>query len=333
MRRFHAALGAVLLFLTGGAGHAQEGAPEPVELQSFQIKRFALGSAETRFGSLEFVGGLELSAQDRRFGQFSGLRFLSPGEEFIGVADHGYWFRGRVERDGDLVPVRVSDFSLQAMVDANGNAVDAKEDKDAEGLEVHDGIATVAFERDARIVEYAIGPGGIGGPLREIDFVVPRNELRYNQGFETIARAPDGGHLDGARIVVAERSIDTEGNIFAAIVEGPQRGIFKVRRSGDFDVTDGAFLPDGDLLLLERRFSIAQGVAMRLRRIEAETLMPGALVDGTILMQADLAYRIDNMEALDVWQRDDGKTIVSLVSDDNQSFLQRTIYLEFVLVD
>ena len=334
MRRFQTAFVAALLCLAGGIpGQAQEGASEPVELRSSLITRFALGSAETRFGSLEFVGGLELSAQDRRFGQFSGLRFLSPGEEFIGVADHGYWFRGRIERDGDLVPARVSDFSLQAMVDANGNAVDAKEDKDAEGLEVHDGIATVAFERDARIVEYAIGPGGIGGPLREIDFVVPRNELRYNQGFETIARAPDGGHLDGARIVVAERSIDTEGNIFAAIVEGPQRGIFKVRRSGDFDVTDGAFLPDGDLLLLERRFSIAQGVAMRLRRIEAATLMPGALVDGTVLMQADLAYRIDNMEALDVWQRDDGETIVSLVSDDNQSFLQRTIYLEFVLVE
>ncbi len=333
MRRFQAALGAVLLFLTYGAGYAQEGAPEPVELQSSQITRFALGSAETRFGWLEFVGGLELSAQDRRFGQFSGLRFLSPGSAFLGVADHGYWFRGRIERDGDHVPVRVSDFSLQAMVDANGNIVDAKEDKDAEGLEVHDGIATVAFERDARIVEYAIGPDGMAGPLREIDFVVPRHELRYNQGFETVARAPDDSALAGARIVVAERSIDTEGNIFAAIVEGPQRGIFKVLRSDDFDVTDGAFLPDGDLLLLERRFSIAQGVAMRLRRIEAASLMPDALVDGTVLMQADLAYRIDNMEALDVWQREDGETIISLVSDDNQSFLQRTIYLEFRLLD
>lgn len=333
MRRFHAALGAVLLFLTGGTGHAQDGAPEPVELRSSQITRFALGSAETRFGSLEFVGGIELSAQDRRFAQFSGLRFLSPGSAFLGVADHGYWFRGRIERDGDHVPVRVSDFSLQAMVDANGNVVDAKEDKDAEGLEVHDGIATVAFERDARIVEYAIGTDGMAGPLREIDFVVPRRELRYNQGFETVARAPDGSGLAGARIVIAERSIDTEGNIFAAIVEGAQRGIFKVRRSEDFDVTDGAFLPDGDLLILERRFSIAQGVAMRLRRIESASLVPGALVDGAVLMQADLAYRIDNMEALDVWQREDGETIISLISDDNQSFLQRTIYLEFRLLD
>lgn len=334
MRRFPAALFAALVLLAGGLpAFAQTAPPEPIELRSSPITRFALGSDETRFGALEFVGGLELRAQDRRFGQLSAIRFLSPGEEFIGVADHGYWFRGRIERDGNQAPKNVSGFSLQAMVDAAGNVVYAKEDKDAEGLEVHDGIATVAFERAARVVEYAIGPDGMGGPLREIDFVVPRNELRYNQGFEMVARAPDDGSLAGARVVVAERSIDPEGNIFAAIVEGPRRGIFKVRRSDDFDVTDGVFLPDGDLLLLERRFSIAQGVAMRLRRIEGESLMPGALVDGPVLMQADLAYRIDNMEGLDVWQREDGATIVSLVSDDNQSFLQRTIYLEFRLLD
>jgi hypothetical protein len=37
------------------------------------------------------------------------------------------------------------------------------------------------------------------------------------------------------------------------------------------------------------------------------------------------------MEGLDVWQRDDGATMLSILSDDNQSFLQRTIYLEFVV--
>jgi hypothetical protein len=37
------------------------------------------------------------------------------------------------------------------------------------------------------------------------------------------------------------------------------------------------------------------------------------------------------MEGLDVWRREDGTTILSLISDDNQSFLQRTLYLEFAL--
>jgi hypothetical protein len=46
-----------------------------------------------------------------------------------------------------------------------------------------------------------------------------------------------------------------------------------------------------------------------------------------------MSYQIDNMEALDVWTRDDGATVVSLMSDDNQSILQRNLYLEFVLHD
>ena len=44
-----------------------------------------------------------------------------------------------------------------------------------------------------------------------------------------------------------------------------------------------------------------------------------------------MAYQIDNMEAMDVWQRADGFVMVSLMSDDNHSMLQRNLYLEFML--
>ena len=37
------------------------------------------------------------------------------------------------------------------------------------------------------------------------------------------------------------------------------------------------------------------------------------------------------MEGLDVWRRADGKLMVSLISDDNHSILQRNLYLEFIL--
>jgi len=44
-----------------------------------------------------------------------------------------------------------------------------------------------------------------------------------------------------------------------------------------------------------------------------------------------MSYQIDNMEAMDVWTREDGAVMVSLMSDDNHSILQRNLYLEFVL--
>ena len=318
------------------AAAAQVQPPFPVEVESRPIANFRLGSDETRFGALEFVGGFEMRASERVFGQLSALRFLSPGGDFIGVADHGYWFFGTVGRDAQGAPLGIGNFWMQAMVDRQGRPVRDKRLADAEGLDVADGVVTVTFEREARVLEYALDLSGMGAPLRALDFVIPRHELRSNQGLETAARAPRDGPLAGARIVVAERSIDENGDIFAAIIEGPHKGVFKVRRTDGFDVTDGVFLPEGvfggDLVLLERRFSLTAGVAMRLRRIAGDTIRPGALVDGETLIEADLGYRIDNMEGLDAWRREDGETILSILSDDNQSFLQRTLYLEFRLL-
>jgi hypothetical protein len=84
-------------------------------------------------------------------------------------------------------------------------------------------------------------------------------------------------------------------------------------------------------LLLEHSFSIARGVKMRLRRIFGESVEKGAVADGPVLMEAEMGYQIDNMEGLDVWTRNDGALMVSLISYDNHSILQRNHYLEFVL--
>jgi len=306
---------------------------QDIDLTYLPVDRFRLGSEETRFGPLEFIGGFEMRSQQGRFGQLSSMRFLTPGEDFIGVADHGYWFFGTIARDGNHVPIGMSAFSMQRMQGADGEPILDKHYADAEGLSVHDGIATVSFERAHRVEEFALRPGAMGPPLRSVDILIPRDELRYNGGMETVARAPTDSHLQGARLVVAERSIDPEANLFAAILEGPERGLFFVVRSDGFDVTDGVFLPDGDLLLLERRFTLPRGVAMRIRRVEGGSIRAGALVDGRVLYEADMTHQIDNMESIDWWRRDDDALVLALLSDDNQSILQRTLYLEFVLLD
>ena len=47
---------------------------------------------------------------------------------------------------------------------------------------------------------------------------------------------------------------------------------FQLTNDGDFDVTDAAPLPDGGLLVLERRFRVSEGVRMRLRLIKQQQL-------------------------------------------------------------
>jgi hypothetical protein len=305
--------------------------PERMEVSARPITQFHIGHDETRFGPLTFVGGLEMTSDSSDFGSMSAFRFRKPGSDFIGVADTGFWFFGRIDHDADGRPSGVSDFTMQAMVDADGNIIGRKWLTDAEGLGIKGDTATAGFERSHRISEFRIDPADMKAPVRDLDFLVPRKELRMNRGFETVAYAPEDGPLKGARVIVSEKSLDENGNQFAAILEGPEKGVFTVKRSGKFDITDGAFLPNGDLLLLERSFSYADGVAMQLRRIDGNTIRKGKLADGPVLLQADMSYQIDNMEGLDVWRRADGVLMVSIVSDDNQSLLQRNLYLEFRL--
>jgi hypothetical protein len=41
-----------------------------------------------------------------------------------------------------------------------------------------------------------------------------------------------------------------------------------------------------------------RGVKMRIRRIGAKDLRPGALIEGDILLEANDSYNIDNMEGI-----------------------------------
>ena len=116
-----------------------------------------------------------------------------------------------------------------------------------------------------------------------------------------------------------------------ALVGGPQPGLFRLARHDGYDITDLAFLPSGDTLVLERWYQPLRGVGMRIRRIAGRDIRPGALVDGQRLIEADLGFEIDNMEGLSVHQ-EQGRTILTLISDDNFSFLQRTLLLEFELL-
>ena len=106
---------------------------------------------------------------------------------------------------------------------------------------------------------------------------------------------------------------------------------FRVRRSDGYDLTDAKIGPDGRLYVLERSFSFLAGVRCRIRAFRLSDIRPGAVIDGDTLLEASMSEEIDNMEGLSVWKTAGGETRISLISDDNRVFLQRTLYLEFRL--
>ena len=85
--------------------------------------------------------------------------------------------------------------------------------------------------------------------------------------------------------------------------------------------------------MLERKFSLLEGVGIRIRRIPGASIARDAVIDGPTIFDVDLGYEVDNMEGIDVHVTPDGETVLTMVSDDNFSMIQRTLLLQFTLVD
>ena len=82
--------------------------------------------------------------------------------------------------------------------------------------------------------------------------------LPHNASIECLVMAPKAGPLAGTLIAISERGLDANGNIQGFLVGGATRGTFSLKRTDDFDVSDCAVTPGGELLVLERRFSWTQ---------------------------------------------------------------------------
>lgn len=304
----------------------------PADIQSRLIENFKVGSSENVFGRLQFVGGLELSSDNDLFGAMSAIRIADDRSSFIGVADTGHWYQGKVDRNTDGVPLGFSSFEMAPILNKEGKHSKAKWNLDAEGIVIKGEHIYVSFERNSRIDGYALGNPMLSAAVKSLPIQIPKREFRDNGGLEAIAKSRIDGPLKGAIVTFSERSVNAQGNLFAAIIDGPESGVFFVKRDPPYNITDADFLPNGDLLLLERRFNIASGVGMRIRKIDTSTIKKGATVDGDILIDVGSGYQIDNMEGMSVTTDDQGEVFITLISDDNHSFLQRNLMLEFKLL-
>jgi hypothetical protein len=285
----------------------------------------------TRFGSLDFLGGLDLSSENQFFGGISGIHLYPDGARFLAVTDRGRWLRGRIESVGNR-PLRVEDAELAPLLGSDGRPLGARGWYDAESLTFDGGVAYVGIERANRIVRFDYGRHGL---LARGHVVAAPRAIRdwpRNQGIEALVSVPKGQPLTGALIAISERGLDEAGNIRGFAIGGPRPGSFSVLRKDNFDVTAATITPAGDLLVLERRFTLFGGPAMRIRKIALASVTPGAVLDGPALIEADRSFVIDNMEALAAHRNAAGDTVLTVVSDDNFNPLQRTILLRFAIV-
>ncbi|MEO1282462.1 MAG: esterase-like activity of phytase family protein [Pseudomonadota bacterium] len=307
---------------------------QSIAIQAQSISGFdKVSFGRTKFGALEWIGGVRLTSANRSFGGLSGLAIDPDGKKFVAVSDAGTWLTGTIDRKG-LRPVGISSARMGPLLALNGKPLRRGRDRDAEAValvsgSIGRGKLLIAFEQNHRIGRFRISKAGLSKPRSYITPRKPDPSILRGKGFEAISILKGGPHR-GSLVAIAERRHNKQGHHSGWIwVRGkPQR--FSIRDLGGHDITDVAALPDGGLLLLERRFRWLEGIRFRIRHVRANAVRPGALIDGDVLIESDLSQTIDNMEALAVRRDPDGGLILTVLSDDNfNPVLQQTLLLEF----
>jgi hypothetical protein len=283
--------------------------PRKVEIQAQPITAFHVrDDSIRRFGSLEFRGGLVLTSPDKAFGGLSAIHVTPDGRRFVAISDRGNWLRGEIRYDGER-PAAIVNAELAPMRGPGGKTLAKRGWYDTESLAADGGTLYVGIERVNRIVRFNYGKDGLMARAEPIAVPPELRKLKNNKGVEAMVFVPRGRPLGGTLIAFAESTLDEAGNHTAFLIGGPQPGRFTVRRYRDFDISDAAFLPAGDILLLERRFTLVEGVGIRIRRVPLAQIAPGALVEGREIFSADMSHQIDNLEGLAV-QIFDGMSFV-----------------------
>jgi hypothetical protein len=304
--------------------------PSIIEIQAKPIDAFdRLDSSKQRFGALNYRGGLVLTSTFKEFGGLSSINIAADGANFVAASDRGWWLRGRINYAGQR-PVGIALATMAPMLGPDGRTLTARRWFDTESMARDGNTVYVGIERVHRIVRFDFGKDGLLARARPIDVPQAFRSLPSNGSIEALAFVPRGGPLGGALIAIAERGRDRAGDHLAFLIGGPRPGQFTIKRKNDYDVSDATISPKGDLLVLERKFGWTTGLFSRIRRIAMADVQPGALVDGPTLLEADLSQQIDNMEGITT-HRSGNDTILTLISDDNFSPLQRTILLQFTL--
>lgn len=326
-----AGLGAAALGLPARAQSLEPGRV-PVSISARPIASFEPGNpTKTRFGQLTFRGGLQLTGSHPRFGGFSGLWRSPDGARLIAITDNGFWLTAKLVRGNQGKLAGFEEAELAPILGASGKPLHRSRYYDTESLAIQGGTAYIGVERTHDILRFDFARHGVEARAQLVPTPPAAKRLPSNRGFEALGVLPAGHPLAGALIAISERSGREDEPTTGFILGGRQPGTLQVVRRDGYDITDLAFLPGGDMLLLERWYKPLRGVGMRIRRIAGATIRLGAKLDGPLLIEADLGQEIDNMEGMAVHQ-ENGRTIVTLISDDNFStFLQRTVLLEFEL--
>lgn len=280
------------------------------------------GGWPARIGMVRPIGALALSANQPGFGGFSALAVHR--DQAILLSD-----------GGNIVRLRIAGGTVRTMSVATlRDGPDTgwrKQTRDTEAMAIDPvtGCAWVGYERVNEIWRYAPGFTHAEAWTR------PAALRRWgeNSGAETLVRLADGRFL-----AVREGWIRDRGARPAVLFAGdPTRpgvavaGLRYLPPPG-FSPSDAAELPDGDIMILNRRWILPLRFEVTLVRVPRADLRAGALLRGVVVARLGDMLNGENAEGIAV-TRERGRTIIWLVTDNDGYGWRKTILAKFRLIE
>ena len=308
-----------------------------LELDAVPVPLDASDPSRSVVGPLRYLGGLWLRSSDPRFGGLSDLRVSPDGARLLAVSDCGQGFTASLSYGEGGRLAGVAHPRLVALAGPASGPLGFGE-SDAESLVAGEELE-VAFEgRRGGLRAYAVTPP-FAGPSRPLPWPAGARSCGSNGGIETMVATGDG-----RRLLVCEARRGASSTVPAWVGRGEtwtERDYALTFEGGwagePFRPTGAALLPDGDLLFVERRFP---PIGARLARLPRASLDGAGPLAPREIARFDSPLTLDNFEGVEARRDATGRTLVYLLSDDNNCAkntgtpaLQRTLLLMFALGD
>lgn len=310
---------ATFLIALASSACAQSAAGTPDELAATPLPLSEQEPAGTLLGALVFKGALHLTSTDSRFGGLSGLAIDTAGH-LVAVSDRGFFLDADLIEGPDGTLLGLDRAQFRPMLDSAGRPF-SPTDGDAEDVAIDaEGRRVVVFERHVRLEWFdpATSRALRSAPLTGFG--------AGNRAVEALARLGDRGWL---MIAETEGSESRLRHVWVGTPGRWQQTAYAVNPG--HDVAGAAALANGDVLVIERAAGLA-GFDIRLTRVAAPAGRRESPLEGEEMLHLAPPRLVDNFEGVAVRVRN-GRTAVYLVSDNNHSFLQRTLLLKFELVE
>ncbi len=255
------------------------------------------------------------------FGGFSAIDITPDGSRFLTINDKSGFVFADVKRDDQDRIILVTAEIPDRFRDKNGKHY-VPYRGDTEGLAIaEDGTVFVSFEQYARVTKFT-SPTALGQLL-------PRPEafltMHQNAALEALAIAKDG-----TLFTLPERP---PANTTTFQVYRFQNGIwdqpFALPRRGFYLAVGADIGPDGRFYLLERRFHGLSGFSSRVRRFSIGLNQ----MDHEETLLETKPGQHDNLEGMSVWRDKAGFLRLTMISDNNFLFVQRTEIVEYRVPD